>query len=69
MNFRAHGVTQRAINRLMALHQRLPLKVLAHDQSFKVIAAASEIAHLDMSPRQTVLDSFLKVISVHFEIS
>lgn len=68
VNLGAHCVTQRLINRLMAFDQRLALKALAHHQCLKVIATTGEIAHLNKSSGKTLLDSFLKVVSVHFVI-
>lgn len=66
MDLRAHRITQRAVNRLMALHQGLALEVLAYHESFEVIAAPGEIADFNMSPGQALLDKFLELVSLHF---
>ena len=66
MDLRAHRVAKRTVDRLMAFYQGLALEVRAYHQGFEMVATPSEIAHFNMSPRQTLLDKFLELVSLHF---
>src|ERR1700724_1508965 len=58
-------VAQRAVDRLMALGQALALETLAYHQRLEMVAAASEVAHLNMRARQPALDHCLYLLRFH----
>src|ERR1700738_5280367 len=63
-----HPPPQRAVDRLMALDQALALETLAYHQRLEMVAAASEVAHLNMRARQPALDHCLYLLRFHQSI-